>query len=221
MIKVQITGIDATMKHLAKVQKQARYAAAVALTRTAHEVRKAEEKEVDKVFDKPTAFTRRAFQVTAAKKENLTAVVAIRPRQAEYLLPQIIGGGRKPTRKESRFTSATNAPGEFWIPGPGIKLNISGNIPLATVKALAANLNKTGRYGRVFFGQPRPGMAFGIYGHTKLGRRKGKLIPLLLQAKAPNYRKRFAFHEVGDRLAPAEFDRQFARAFAQAMSTAR
>jgi hypothetical protein len=222
MLKISIEGLDATRSYLANVEKQMRYAAAVALTRTAHEIRKASEKEVGKVFDQPTTFTRRAFGVKSANKQDLTAVVFIKDRQAEYLLPQIVGGSRKPTRKETRFTSQTRASGEFWVPGPGIKLNASGNIPLATVKSLAANLNKSGKFGRVFFGQPRPGAAFGIYATGKPGKKqRGALIPLLLQAAAPRYRARFDFQGLGERVASSEFNHQFARAFDQAMASAR
>jgi hypothetical protein len=223
MITIKIEGLDKIRRQLDEAQRQARYAAAVALTRTAAAIAKAEEQEVSKVFDSPTTFTKRAFGIKPATKANLRAEVFIKDAQARYLRPAIYGGHRNQKSFEKKFAQQTGG-STWWVPGPGVKLNAAGNLTIAQVKALAANLGTTGKYGRVFFGQPHPGMAVGIYG-TKRGRGRsaaGALVPLLLQAsRAPTYRKRFDFFGVAQRMAGAEFQRQFDIAFAHAMRTAR
>lgn len=221
MMKIEIKGLDAAYKALANAQKQARYAAMRALNDTAFAIKKAEEAEIDRVFDKPTPFTRRAVAVRKATKLDLTAEVFLRPAQARYLREHIEGGPRRQKPSERRLSQDAKAPSGYWVPGPGVRLNAYGNLSLAQIKAITAKLNKAGRYaGSVFYGRPGPDLPTGIW--ARKGRHgKGGIVPLLLQVSQPRYRKRFHFYGVGKRVAGAEFGRLFNQALAEALRTAR
>lgn len=221
MIKATMIGLDAVKRHFDRVAKQTRYATAVALTRTAQTIVRLEEREVAETFDNPTPFTRRAFGYKRATASNLQAVVFIKDKQENYLLPHIRGGKRNAKRSELQFSVDTNAPGVYWVPGPGVKLNAAGNISKAEVIKIARALKQSGKHGKVFSGVPRPGMPFGIYGKQfKNGR--STIVPLLIQVRqSPRYQKIFDFFGVAREAAGPEFEKQFAAAFAEAMRTAR
>lgn len=185
-------------------------ATAIALTRTAKELQRILEREVDQVFDRPVAFTKRAFAIKPATRSNLEAVVFAKKRQAEYLLPQITGGRRTPKRFEQRFGSETNSPNSYWVAGAATRLTVSGNISLATVKRIATKLKKERR--DIFFGQPSPSLPFGLWERT--GKRAGAgLKPILIQIQAPTYRKRLDLQAIANRHAQRIFNREFARAW--------
>lgn len=216
-----ITGLDAFKKTLAKVQKQTRFATAVALTRTAQAIVKLEEREVAKTFDNPVPFTRKAFGYKRATPANLTATVFIKDKQAQYLLPSIHGGRRNAKKFELAFTADTNAPDVYWVPGPGIRLNASGNITKQQVLKLAVALKRSSKHGEVFAGIPRPGMPYGIYSRGKNGQGRS-IVPLLIQVqRKPQYRKLFDFFGVGYKAVDREFQKHFKTAFDQAMRSAR
>lgn len=220
MIKVK-TNFDGAFKFLQKLEKQSRYAAAVALTRTAQAVAKREAEEVARAFDRPVPFTSKAFVVKRATTASLRAEVVIRDRQADYLKPHIDGGDRKPKRHEVLFTADARAPRSYWVPAQGVDLNAHGNVSRAQIKKLAVLLRHSGKHGDVFYGTPKPGMPIGIYGR-KMRSGKKVLSPLLLLMKrAPRYKKRFKFFEVGYSTAAKELPAQFNKAWNEALRTAK
>jgi hypothetical protein len=186
-------------------------ATAMALTRTAKALQKILETEVTRVFDKPVPFTKRAFAVRPATRSNLQSEVFIKTRQAEYLLPQIAGGRRKPKRFEQRFSGETGSPDSYWVAGEGTRLNAAGNISLATVKKIAAQLKKARR--DVFFGKPSPALPFGVWERTGKRGAVAGLRPILVQIKAPSYRKRLDLDAIAARHAQPIFKREFDRAW--------
>lgn len=128
-----------------RADKQTRYAMAVALTRTAHDIRKAEQGEMAQVFDRPTPFTLNAVQVNAASTRHLVAEVFIktdgddpRPR---YLSPEIYGGKRLHKRMEGLLISAgLMNRGEYAVPSVATKLNSYGNIPTGKIMKVISQL---------------------------------------------------------------------------------
>lgn len=206
----------------ASLQKQVRFATMKAINATAVAVAKAEGDEVQKVFDKPTPFIRKGFGIEYARRDNLTAIVFIRPKQAEILRPHIEGGKRGQKKFEQRLAGEAKASG-FWVPGQGIKLNSYGNLTLAQLKAISDGLRKTGKYVEVFAGQPRnlPNAPFGIWGRLKRGKEKGKLKPLLIRIAQPGYRKRFDFFGVAQKTVGSVFAAEFDKALTLALATAR
>lgn len=187
---------------------------AIALTRTAKELQKILEAEVTRVFDRPVAYTKRAFATRPATTGNLTAEVFIKTNQARYLAPQVTGGRRRPKRSEQKFTQDADSPGMYWVPGEGIRLNAHGNISLAQVLKIAQSLRKAKR--DVFMGQPNPSLPYGIW--ERLPRKRGMgggIKPLLVQVRPPNYTKRLDMEGIAKRHAQEIFNREFAKAWAQ------
>ena len=221
-LNIKAIGLEAITRDLDNQRKQARFATAQALTRTAWAVVRAEQAEVDKVFDKPTPFTKRAFGVERATPQSLTAVVYIKPRQAEYLAPQIEGGSRPMKRFEQRLSSEAKSAG-FWVPGKGVKLNAYGNLTLGQLKSIAEGLRKSGKFADTFVGIPRghAGAPFGIWARPKHGKAKGVLKPLLVRISQPGYRRRFDFFGVAERTVDRNFATEFDKAMESALRSAR
>lgn len=225
MIKATVDTANA-LRMLQTSAKQARYASAVALTRTAKRVQKLEEAEVGKVFDRPTRFVQQGFFTKPAKPADLEAIVGIKDRQAKVLRPHIVGGGRDRKPFEQKLVSDSNKAAGYWVPGAGIKLNASGNMTKGQIMQIAAGLKRTGKYAEVFVGVPlgHPGAPYGIWGRKLKGRGKKALsgiIPLLIRISAPNYRKTFDFFGLAEKQVPGIFREEFDRAFRQAMASAR
>ena len=211
---------------LVKTNKQVRYATAVALTRTAKRMQDLAEKEVDKVFDRPTKFIQKGFFTKPANPANLEAVIGIKDRQAKVLLPHIIGGGRDRKPFEQKLGSDSSKAAGFWVPGQGIRLNASGNLTKGQIAQIAAGLKRTGQYAEVFLGVPvgHPGAPYGIWGRKTKGRGKkavSGIVPLLMRISAPTYRQRFDFEGIAEKNAPRIFREEFDKAFRQAMASAR
>lgn len=230
MIRVELKGIDSAMAYLSGQAKQVRYAAAVALTRTAGEVKKAMPAVMERELDRPTQFTKGGMFVTRATAATLAATVGFMDRQAGYLKYQIAGGTRTPGRRGIK------------LPG-NIELNTFGNIPKGTIdklKSAAQNGQLSGAIKRrlgvarnrrkgaapiqLFFGKPTgrgwEKAPVGIW--RRVPGEPGKLIPVILFEDTPaRYKPRFNFRRAAEDIVRREWDRQFSLAFAEAMRTAR
>lgn len=231
MLKIQVNmnGLDGVKQAVANIQKQARYAAAVALTRTAKAVKDAMPTVMDQELDRPTPFTKRGLFVKPARPSDLTAVVGFMDRQASYLKYQIAGGTRTPTARGIK------------LPG-NITLNSFGNIPRGMIDKLKAAAEsgqlskaigkKIGAGDRrkgaaplqLFYGKPTgrgwEKAPMGIW--RRVPGSPGKLIPVIVFEDTPaRYKPRFKFYEAATAVVRREWDRQFADAFAEAMRSAR
>lgn len=231
MIHISIQhNIDATIKRLQAQQKQAAFAASVAINRTAKDVQAGLRQESEAVFDRPSPFTLNAWAVKPSTKANLTAVVYARPAQAKYLALQVAGGTRQP--------------GAHGIKLPGnIQLNAFGNIPRgltdrlkaaaqtgALGPALARRLGASGNRRKkaapvqLFYGQPVgkgwEDAPVGIW--RRIPGKPGKLVPLIVFEDTPaEYRKRLDIERVATRIVQQRFAAHFSRAWREAMATAR
>lgn len=235
MLRIKVdTNLDKVSVWLMGAQKQARFATAVALTRTAKDVQAEVPLQLERELDRPTLFTKRGTFITPAKKDRLEAVVGFKDRQANYMAWQIAGG--------------TYRPGAAGIRLPGnIELNPFGNIPKGLVARLKAAA-KTGKLGSVvsrrlgvqgdrrkgaapiqlFYGQPTGrgwedapvGIWRRIPPSTPGG--EGKLVPVVVfEKQAARYRPRFNFVGLARRVAGQKFGPNFTKAFENAMRTAR
>lgn len=136
MMKIGIEGLDKTIAHFSRMNKQVRFATAVALTRTAKDVEKKGLEEFRRVFDRPTPFTMRSLRTKPAKPADLTAEVFVKDKEiragvssATILAQHFSGGGRihkqlEKTLRDQGFISA----GEFVAPGGAAKLDRYGNM---------------------------------------------------------------------------------------------
>lgn len=229
MIRVEVKGIEQTLARLSGQARQVRYAAAVALTRTARKVAAAMPALLERDLDRPTPFTKRGLFVLAAKKDSLAATVGFKDRQASYLKYQIAGGTRQPTARGIK------------LPG-NIELNSFGNIPKGMIDKLkaaaqngtlssaiskrigAGNRRKGAAPIKLFYGKPTgrgwEKAPIGIW--RRIPGNPGKLVPVVVFEDTPaKYRPRFNFRKEAEAVVAREWDRQFAIAFAEAMRTAR
>ena len=228
------TNLPDVSRWIDRLGKQGRFAAAVALTKTAQDVQRAIPAELDKVLDRPTEFTKRGTYIKAARRDTLAAEVGFRPLQAKYMRYQIEGGVVEPKR------------GGIKLPG-NIQLNGFGNIPRGTIARLKAAA-KSGNLGGVlskrlgvegnrrkgaapiqlFYGKPTgkgwDKAPVGIWRRvppaTPGG--KGKLIPVIVFEDSPaRYRRRFDFVGLAQRTVRARFAGHFSTAITNALRTAR
>jgi hypothetical protein len=138
-------GADVFDRVVRQADKQARFAMAVALTRTAYDIRAAERKEMAAAFDRPTPFTLNAVTVQPATVQRLVAEIAIRTEdndpRARYLSPEIYGGRRLHKRFEGLLISAgIMNRGEYAVPSAAVQLNSYGNIPLGKIMKVISQL---------------------------------------------------------------------------------
>jgi hypothetical protein len=171
---------------LAAIQGQLPYATSRALNDAAKEAVKDLNASTTQYFDRPTAFTKRGYSVTGySNKSNLEATLDIRPIQAAYLIPSIVGGVR-PQRPSERKTPGIAA----WRPGSNAKLNASGNISKAqAVKALKG--------GAAFFSlrDQRGKLGPGIYQRMA----KGKIRNVLRFNALPNIKRRWPVDRIANK----------------------
>jgi len=177
--------------------KQLQYAAANTLNTLALAGQTAETVALDKHLDRPTPFTRMAYEVVRANKGRLIASVRARPIQAEYLKWQVRGGVEGPKKRAIVLPRA-------------IGTNTWGNMTKGAIKTALSKPN-------VFSGKPGGGMSgpAGIWQRLK-GRGKGDPGQLrLLVAYTPRatYTPLLPFgqatHREVDRLVQPVFKRQF------------
>ena len=214
-------------------QKQVDFAIAQALTKTAKAIKEALPAELDKVFDRPTPFTKRGTYLKIATRDNLVAEVGFRDIQAKYLKLQAEGG--------------TYNPGEAGIRLPGnIQLNTFGNIPrgmIAKLKAAAENgqlsaaiakrLNVQGnrRKGtaplQLFFGVPRgrgwEDAPLGIWRRIPgANGSPGKLVPVIVFEDTPaQYKRRLDMDAIARPVVAREFAKNLNEAVRRALASAR
>jgi hypothetical protein len=226
------TNIAEVQRLLGAQAKQVAYATAVALTKTAARVKAAMPAELDRVFDRPTSFTKQGTYLKMATRTNLEAEVGFKPVQAHYLQLQASGGTKQAPAAGLR------------LPG-NIQLNAFGNIPrglIAKLKAGAQNgtlsaaivkrLGVTGnrRKGaapiQLFYGQPQgkgwEKAPMGIWRRVPgVNGAKGKLIPVVVFEDTPaKYTKRLDLEAIALPIVRTHFEQEFDTALAKALATA-
>lgn len=217
-ISVITTGINDVRRAIKNAAKQRRFAAAVALTRTARQAAEDQKRQAVKELDRPTPFTLRGFRYKKATKKTLQSSVYIAPIQAEYLR-WAVDGGRRPKRAKSGEALPVN-----------ISINRFGNIPGRS----KGNIKKLIQRPDTFAGTVR-----GVYGLWQRGResRSGRFsasgvsrkrnvqsdsLKLLVRFEPDTqYKKRLRFYRTADQTFFRHYDREFNSALQRALRTAR
>lgn len=220
------------------------YATAVALTRTGQQVRDGLVQEMRNVFQSPVNYTLNALYMRRATKQLLTARVGIKDQTGgqrsplHWLATEIEGGARNIKAMELAFTAHGLLPaGWTVVPGAGAKIDGHGNVSssqintiLSQVKASIASGTRTLRrlrkgeltaspYFVVLPGSPQSMRhAPGIY--QRVRKTSMKAIFIFMPGR-PNYRSRFNFYGVAERIARQVFPEEFRKAASAAMATAR
>lgn len=228
-ITVKVEGMDATLASLAGLHNQVRFAAAVALTRTAQDIREALPAVMERELDRPVAFTKRGLFIRAARRDALTATVGFMDKQAKYMALQIEGGTRQP------------GPRGIKLPG-NIQLDSFGNIPKGTIDKLKAmaqdgtlakgiarrlgvgNRRKGAAPIQLFLGKPQgrgwEKAPMGIW--RRVPGTPGKLVPVIVFEDTPaRYRPRFHLRAAAEAVVRRRWAGNFATALADALRTAR
>ncbi len=236
-------------KQIEEIGRQAQYAAAVALTRSAQDVREALKDEMRQVFDRPTPYTLNSLFVKGANRNNLEARVWVKDNPSakgtpadRYLGPQIYGGARSLKGMERALQAAgLMEQGEFAVPAAGAQLDSYGNVKRSQIVQIlsqlrlqqkagyesrasnsAASRRTVARQGVTYFALPRGtrGLKPGIY-LKKVFAHGSAVRPVFIFTAKASYKRRFQFFQVANKVALERFPIHFDRELAKAMGTAR
>lgn len=214
-VRADFRPISRRLDDLAK--RQVPFAAARALNDTAQVAANAVRKEMPRIFDRPTPFTKNAIGVERATKQRLQARVFVKDRQAEYLEVQEIGGTRQPKKKA------------LVIPEQ-MQLNQHGNMPRRALQIAKARKNTFigtvrgvgGLWQRPDRGKRRNDGGNGTKGalNSEHGFKTGLKLLVRFVAKAA-YKPAFGFRKKVNRTAAAVLPTAFRQSLAKALATAR
>lgn len=247
MLRVRLhTNLAAFKRDLSEAhRRQVPFAMATALNDIGSGVRTDIQASMSATFDRPTPFTLNATYLKKASKSDPTAWVGIRefaPKGTpawKYLGPQVDGGPRRQKAFERRL-QATNQAAAFAAPGPGAQLDSYGNMSRGQlVKILSGvgaftdtgqnasessarrkkgQLHPRGRHSSFFIGRGRGGKPTAVY---QLKGRGHVVQVLRLLDKAPEYSARWDVRSVVLSSIGKRREGAFARAWSQAIATAR
>ena len=199
-------------------QKQLPFSLSQGINKTAFEVREGLNKGTISAFDKPVRFTQKAFLVTKSTKRKLKASIYAQDKRgkdrARYLRFGVKGGRRPQKGFERYFQGVANdgsiPANSYFVPGPRVKLNASGNVSLATLKRIDKGLTGKGTKsksgskvrGGFFIGTPRNNnLPAGIY-----RRSREQLHPYFFSTTdKPSYRGRFPLEKIGETIVNRRF----------------
>lgn len=195
MIKVELVTKAALSAFSALRTTEIPTAARNAVNDTARDVIKAEEREVRRVFDRPTPLIQRAFFLrTKASKDLLVAEVStkdvgrIGPAIMRALSPHVSGW---PAQRKSKPFEQALSQGSFWVPSRTARLDSYGNIGKAFIVRIIREVEVKGE-------QVSPSDAYaylvvdgveGIWDIKRLRRGQAALIMLRVKRR-PTYSKR-------------------------------
>lgn len=247
-MKIRVTtNLKDIREAIRAIGPQAQYAAAVALTRTAKEVRDELKKEMSRVFDRPTPYTLNSLFVKSATKENLESEVWLKDKTSKgtpadrYLKPQIVGGARSMKSMEKALQAAGKMPrGYFAQPAVGAQLDQYGNVKRSQIVQIlsqlqvqrgggydskrsnnAASRRTVARQGVTYFSLAKSlgRLLPGIYMKRQFA--KGSAIkPVFIFTRQSSYQPRFKFFEIGERVAQQRMPSIFDQALREALQTA-
>jgi hypothetical protein len=130
--------VSAIVANVKATQSQVPFAAAKALTMTAKSAQRAEIREMQATFDRPTPWTLNGTFVKPATKQDLTSVVWLKDDRATsgggappdvYLNPEIKGGFRRNKAFETALQRVgALPPGYLVVPGAACPMDAYGNI---------------------------------------------------------------------------------------------
>lgn len=221
---IPIVDISGWIEKRDLVDKQGRFAIAVALTRTAKDAQKETTRQMPNIFDRPTKQTQNATGITSATKAKLFSFVFLKDlgpvKPVRWLGIQTVGGMQRPRQGKP-----------IMVP-EGVRLNRLGNLTRSTVKNLLLKRNVFATDGEG--SRLKPGIYEGPRRRNRTNQRKStarkrkrrarmaKPLKLLLSfGKKRRQRRTFPFPKIVAGVARSKFRKNFERAFADAMRTAR
>jgi hypothetical protein len=146
-MKVELKGLEGlgVLSGLSEWRMSA--ALATAMTRTAYDVRAAEQDEMRRVFDRPRPWVVNAVRVSPATVQRMRAEVGFKDdgsggaNPTNVLRAQVDGGQRRAKRLEASLRSAGHLPpGWFCVPGAGAQLDATGDMTRGQVIQILSQL---------------------------------------------------------------------------------
>ena len=144
-VETDLKAFEAAMTGL--VKEQIPFATAYALTQTAKAAQKEVEREIPRVFDRPTPFTRQAIRIRPATKRRLQSEVLIKDFAAKgnpavkWLLAQVYGGPRNLKAFEKLLARAGAMPaGWYAVPTSYAPLDQHGNVSGSSINKILSQL---------------------------------------------------------------------------------
>ena len=247
-VSVDLKAFNAAMDGLAK--DQIPFATAYALTQTAKAAQGEVEREIARVFDRPTPFTRQAIRIRPATKKRLQSEVLIKDYAAKgnaavkWLLAQVYGGPRN-LKAFERLLSWSGAMPAGWyaVPTSYAPLDQYGNVSGGTINKILSQLRasrdlstnesatkraarnakqRAGRYFAVLPGRERTRhLKPGIYERASFAFGSSVRPIFIYTQNAPRYRPRLKFDKIVRDTVQAQIGLQFKRGFALAARTAK
>lgn len=247
MFTVQFEAREA-LRHLYDMPEQIRFASSLAINKTAQQVKKDLQKEMKRVFDRPTPYTLNGIFIAPSTKEHLQAEVWLKgdgiyapssngTAQVKYLGPEIFGGARKPRSSELDLRREGHLDDDmFTTPGYEFehKLDRYGNVPGSVIMRMITNLkiqqedpgvqqnqtagSKKRRKGRAEYFVMGKNPSLGVF-RRKTG--SDDLESVLWFVKKPQYQKRFDFFGVAEESAKQHMPKELVKAVRVALATAR
>lgn len=244
-ISVKSTLLDVLPKLDQFTARQAPFIIAKALTATAKQVQAGATEDIKRSFKNPTPWTVNSIFIVAATKQNLTAQIAIKNQIVAGLAPiqplnaEVYGGTRRDKRSEVALRRAGILPsGMYIVPGKGVPLNGNGNVSGALMRQIIKQVSAIGpsasrmtrkktaaagitsTYFVVTPANPHGRLKPGIY--ARFGFASGSSVrPILMFVRAPHYRERFKFFEVGQKVINEVMEKNLVEAYNLAISTTR
>lgn len=243
MIRIDVRGLDGISEMLKRGGKQARFAAAVALTRTAKVVEQGLKHRQAAMLPISSPWTARSQYVKPATKASLEAKVGIKDRApargtapAKLLREHFTGARRGPKPMEVALRARGILPnGWHVVPGAALPLDGYGNPKRTAIAEILGGL-KSGL--RVYAGKGKRARAVGYFvapiqlhprtAHLAPGiyqriERSGQSVvrPMLIFVRLGQYRRVIDLPGIARAAVAKDFPRLFAAAWQQAMSTAR
>lgn len=240
-----MTGVDRVVAQLSGLEKQVRFAAAVALTRTAVNVAKDAEAVMPRDFDRPKPYTVKGTYVTKAKPASLEAVAGIKDKIAGYLAPNIGKNGRRPRtykNSERMLRAAGILPsGRYTVPGKEARLDEYGNMSRGQIQQILSYFRTFGltrlntkrknstdksranlaKKNADYFVVPVADRKLGLYPGIWQRNGRSDIVPVLMFVSQPQYRAIYDFYGNAARKADRVFYAEFKTALADALRTAR
>lgn len=153
-IKVDTSGLDRLARQWQAKAKQIPFATSLAINRTAQEVRKAEQHEIQDSFDRPTPTTLNSIRVINSTKATLKATVYVQNElgkgnaPSKYLLTTITGGFRASKRYENALRAAGVLPeGMVTVPGKAAIIDQFGNMSRGQIVQILSYFKAAERAG--------------------------------------------------------------------------
>lgn len=236
------TDLDTVMKKLATdLARQVPFATAVALTRTAQAARAVLKKDIASTFDRPTPWVRNSPFATPARRDRLEATVGIRDSgagrsPAHYVREHVAGGqrGQKPFERAMQSMGVLPA-GWKAMPAIGLRRDRFGNPNRRQLAEVLGSLRSRmgihsgrGKHRdvlRYFVVRPNDNhprvqhLAAGVW--RRYGNARHRVEPMFVFVRVASYQAMFDVPGIVGQVVEKEFPGQFARAFDDALKSAR